>query len=301
VDFKHFQKVIRVSETQNITKAAQSLHISQPSLSAYIAKIEEEIGALLFDRNKSPLELTDAGRIYVKTGKEILHLQQMMRHDIDEVSHGKHGKIKVGIPGSRAAYMLPLIYSPFHKEFPGYTVETQESDSQSLLLGLQRKDIDIAILPLLGFQDDFYWESIYKEELLLIGSKDYLQPEDFDKAGDIIAGQLGKYPFILLKKGHGARHVVDNYFIEQGIKPDILIETSRNSTAMRMAASGQGLAIVPRMTLLINDEVDKLVSYSLPSGGLEWDIVAAMVEKNLEDSVLGRFISVARKALELKL
>ena len=72
MDFKQFQYIIKVAELQNITLAAKELYVSQPSLSNYIKKVEASLGAKIFDRNTSPISLTEVGEKYVQAGRRVL-------------------------------------------------------------------------------------------------------------------------------------------------------------------------------------------------------------------------------------
>lgn len=300
MDFKHYQYILKVAELQSITKAANNLYISQPSLSAFIAKIEDELGAKLFDRNKTPLELTQAGKIFVETGERILHLHEKMIQEINEISLNQKGKIKVGIPGSRGTYMLPLIYPAFHSEFPGIEIEMIENTSKNLAEAVQKGSIDIVVMPRLSKNPNLIYETIYNEELFLISQKHYLKEKDYLSQGVVDFSKLKHYPFILLKRGHGARKALDIFFEEQNMSPQILFETSNNSTALRMASIGEGLAIVPQMTIDICGDVKDIEILKLTEEGLTWNISAVIKKDSQDNYIFGEFIRIAKQVFNNK-
>lgn len=298
MDFKQYQYVLRVAELKSITKAAQSLYVSQPSLSAFIAKTEEELGATIFDRNKTPLELTLAGEIFVETGRSILKLHEKMKGQIIEISQNKRGRLRVGIPGSRAAYMLPLIYPAFHRAFPGVDLKMTEANSTALLSALQKGDMDIAVIPQCSAGNGLFFELIYQEELLLISKKGFLRKEDYKQPGVADIPKAAAHPFILLKRGHGVRRAVDDFFSKHGIVPKILLETGNNSTALRMAIAGEGLAIVPRMTIEISGNMEGAEMLHLTPQGLFWDITAVRRVENRDDYMQNEFTRIARHVFQ---
>lgn len=298
MDFKQYQYVIRVSEKKSFTKAANSLFVSQPSLSAFIAKTEDEVGAMLFARSQNPLELTMAGEVFVQTGKQILQLHKNMQKQIVEIAQNKRGRMRVGIPGSRASYMMPLIYTPFHSTYPGIDFDMVESNSKTLLHMLQKGSIDLAIMPLFPIQDDLYSQLIYKEELLLIAKKDYLSSEDYLKKNTINIKKAANHPFILLKQGHGVRRALDSFFKNYQISPKILFETSNNGTALRIAAAGEGLAIVPKMTLEICNDIKGIEVLHLAPEGFFWDIAAIRKETDKSNVIQNNFVRIAQSVFQ---
>lgn len=283
MEFKQYHYVLKVVELQSITKAANALFISQPSLSHYIAKVENELGAQIFNRTTSPISLTSAGQAYVKTAQEVLILNQQLQEEISDLSSNKKGKIVLGIPSSRASFMLPPILKEFWRRYPGIHIDTIEENSTHLSEYVLQGKADIAILPMVVSDSVLEIDVIYEEELFLIASENVMS--DIHVTKNIIdIKQMEKLPFILLKKKQGLRRTVDIYFSQFGIKPNIVFETSSNETAYRMAALGMGAAIVPQITEKMSSFKPKPNKYSITSRGLRWHI-AAIYRK---DDYLGR-------------
>ena len=92
--WKHY--VLEVYKERSFSKAAQNLFISQPSLSARIKKIEEELGTTLFDRSSCPLQLTESGRIYIEAAQEIAQIEQNVENHINSLNTLKTGHISIG-------------------------------------------------------------------------------------------------------------------------------------------------------------------------------------------------------------
>ena len=293
MEFRKYEYVIAVARCKSMTKAANELFISQPSLSAFIAKIESELGTLLFDRTKNPIRTTLAGEIYVETGKKIIELHNNMRAQIMDINSNNKGRLKVGIPGSRGSYMLPIIYPLFKEKFPNIDIEIIENKSRILMDYIGEKTIDIGIMPKLYDNKDLVFKKMYDEELFLISGDGFIKKEDLISDNIINLQSLQKYKFVMLKKGHGIRTAIDKFFAKNSISPKILFETSNNSTAFRLACKNQSLAIVPKMTIDICSDVKDAEVYRLTKEGLMWEICAIINRERQDDYLLNEFISLA--------
>lgn len=273
MDFRQYQYVLKVAETQNMTRAAGELYITQPSLSHYIARIEEELGTPLFNRNTNPLTLTLAGERYVDTAKMILALNDRLRRDLSDISSQKRGLITVGMSNARATFFLPYVLPEFRNAYPGVDVRTVEVRSELVEEYVLKGRCDMGILPFpVTGKGALEQEVICREELLLVSGKPLGEEEFCGSKPYIDLRRCGDYPFILLKKGHGIRTAAEVLFMEHGIRPPQIFETTSNETAYRLATVDMGLAIVPETTVILAHAVRTPYLYSLSREGVRWEI-----------------------------
>ena len=302
MDIRQMQYILALAEHRNFTKAAKALFISQPSLSAFVAKVEAELGVALFDRSSSPLSLTYAGEVYVRNAEQILNACDVMQKQLSDLSSQKIGRIRLGLPNERAAYMLPLLLPAYNALYPQVTVDVTTMNSAQMIDLLLANRLDIAILPNSRWSKEVMKSDIYSEELVIVGGKDVIRPEHLvdgiETAVDI--AKLEEIPLITLSPRHGVRAFVDAFYSKHGLTPKIIIETTSNMTAFRLATSGMGAAILPRMTVELTRETLNTPIYSLSASGTNWEIVAAQ-RKDAYISQLERdFITVARKVFNAK-
>lgn len=147
MDIRQMQYILTLAEYRSFTKAAKALYISQPSLSSFVAKAEAELGVVLFDRSTSPLTLTYAGKIYTKGAEAIISSCELLQKQLSDISSQKIGRIRVGLPYERAAYMLPLILPEYKKAYPQVAVQVTTSNSAQMIEMLLGNRIDLAIMP----------------------------------------------------------------------------------------------------------------------------------------------------------
>lgn len=299
MDLKQLQYLLTLAKHRNFTKASKALYISQPSLSSYVAKVEDDLGVTLFDRGTNPLTITYAGEIYMKGAEEILDAYRRLENRLSDISAHKIGRIRVALPGDRAAYMIPLILPKYRQLYPDVTVQITPAPSGQIPELLLDNQIDLAILP------DGSWNSqalirndLYSEELVLVAGKDLIREEylieGVRNAVDIY--HLEDIPLIALEPQHSIRSFLDHLFSGNGLRPNIIMETSSLISAYRLATAGLGAAtIIPRMTLeLIRGTQDTPV-YSLGSGGTTWKIVAIRRKDRESGQIERDFITLSRQ------
>ena len=142
---KQYKYVLTLAREGSFSKAADTLNISQPSLSQYIKKIETEIGLELFDRSGGDVKITDAGRIYVEAGQRILDIEHQMENAFTDLTESKTGSLVIGAAPYRAASMLPLIAKRFRSLHPGMHLIVREGTTAELAEGMEHGEYDLAL------------------------------------------------------------------------------------------------------------------------------------------------------------
>lgn len=290
MDFRQLQYINAVAEFQSITKAAASLYISQPSLSHFISKTEEELGVKLFDRSTSPISLTFAGERYIEDAKQILKIHEQMRKQFRDISRNMTGRLRVGMPRERAAYMLPLILPEYQESYPGIEVQLYTAGGKELFDALQKGRIDFMILPHNATEKGLRTFHIYEEELLLVAGKGLVKPHHLldSHTGVVNLGKIADLPLITLQKGHAIRTAIDLLLQEYKVSPPLFMETHSNITCLRLASASLGVAIAPRMTIELARAPAEYEVYSLGIPPVTWEVIAL----TREDAYVG----VAEKA-----
>lgn len=273
MDSKQIQYILKVAECQNITRAAEQLYLSQPALSHFISKTEEELGAKLFNRGTTPLTLTQAGEQYVKTARMILALEEGLYKNIDDMKKGKGGVITLGLSDMRATYILPLVLPQFKRLYPHITVRTVESSSRSVEQNVKDGVVDIGLIPLFDFDPELSSRMIYDEELVLVSTEDLPHQRGAMRSWVAVEELDGK-DFVLLSEPNRIRSAVDTIFLEHGVKPGSIMESSNNMTVYMLATTGMAMGIVPEIVVNLMNPIRVPKIYSLGRGGFHWNVGA---------------------------
>lgn len=134
----------KLSEEGSVTKAAQSLEISQQALSARLAALEKDIGAKLVLRG-TPLSLTPAGQAFLLYAREQQDAQQSLMREIGEVTGGGAGVLKVGVPQMRGRILMPKVIARVRKELPDVSFELTEETNRELIRKVERGEVDLVV------------------------------------------------------------------------------------------------------------------------------------------------------------
>ena len=234
---------VAVVETGSFTAAADKCHVSQPSLSIQIAKLEEEAGGILLERHRGGSRLTARGRLFWPRAQEVLRQLSDSARDLAEFDGLRRGQVTLGSLPTTGAYLLPPLLKAFRSRHPELTVLLREESSPQLVEDLRSGEVDLALIDEAGSAADLKTYPLFSEPLLVA------VPADHRLAGHgaVAVEALADEPLIVMKSGHGFRTIVLDYLARRGIIPRIVYESGGIETVQALVEAGLGISIVPRM------------------------------------------------------
>ncbi|TQR22873.1 LysR family transcriptional regulator [Bacillus safensis] len=248
--------VIEVYRQQSFTKAADQLHIAQPSLSQQMKKLEEELDTPLFIRKYGQVTPTPQGRRFIKRAENILKERDDLLREMGEAAYEIGRELNIGAPAVTGGYVLPGLLKTFCQTYPHVHVQLIEDSPRELEKLLLAGKLDLAILSMPVEYESLKTRQMLTEPLL-IAVPQAAQPWLSEELNEIIkqAGQkemvpfqiLEGIPFIMLKEGYGFRHVVMELCRHHGFQPKVAFETSHIQTAQALVKNELGVTVVPKM------------------------------------------------------
>lgn len=242
MELRHLKYFVAVAEELHFGKAAARVHVAQPPLSRQIRQLEEELGIELFKRTKRSVELTDAGRVFLK---EVYNVLESLERGISKTrlaSRGEAGWLSIGSIGSANYVVLPPILREFRRVYPEVELilHSLESTEQNQMLLEKRVDISFARFSKPG--KGLVFETVYREELVAA-----LPPgHPLARRKAINLADLKNEPFILfptLPSAH-AEFTLQS-FADQGLSPKIIQTVKEMYIALGLVAAGIGVTLVP--------------------------------------------------------
>ena len=296
MDFRQLQYVLKVAECGSITKAANSLRISQPPLSNCIGKVEKELGVLLFDRSVNPIQLTLAGEEYVKEAKRILYIQEQLQKKLQDISQVSRRRVRIGISHERGIFMLPRILPVFRERFPEVSVEVVPGSHKKLSALLSEGMLDIVMLPTIEKTADFRYIDVYEEEIMVCAGAGIVRSEHlYEGKWDMIdPDRCGSIPFIKMEPGHVITHAFDRVFTG---KMNIVFEAYSSAEALRLAAAGMGACLVSQMTMDMIQYDHATRAFSIGPKPMTWSVCACMRKDAYVGSVEKALIQIAQDSM----
>ena len=171
MDFKDLSYVIAIAEQQNITRAAEALFISQPTLTKFLQKLEGELGQKLFRKVGNKFLLTYAGERYVAKSSEILQLKKELDHEMADIIKSNVGELNIAFPAVRGTYMLPCTLPVFKKLYPNVQLKITEAPSSTLEKMLIAGSLDLAFFNAPTKSPEIAYDIITTEEMILLMSQ----------------------------------------------------------------------------------------------------------------------------------
>lgn len=296
---KELSYVIAVAEKGNVSKAAESLFISQPSLSRYIKDLENRLGVQLFQRINNRLILTHAGEKYVETAKKITELYTDLEQDLSGINEELSGRLRVGCAVLRMSYNMPAILKAFINKYPNVDLQLYENyTTKGLEYMLLNGEIDLAIinqrnLPKLNYI------SFFEEELLVA------VPPAQSLAVKGIAKQGCRHPWLDIRLLHNQPYIGLNgeqsisiktreIFAENHITPATVLKVKSVESAFRMAEAGLGCAIIPETVARIPSVPTPPALFSFGNPVTTWDLAIAYREGTVFSNTAVEFINLVK-------
>ncbi|MFC0214791.1 LysR family transcriptional regulator [Paenibacillus chartarius] len=248
MELRQLQYAVQIAAERNFSRAAEKLHIAQPSLSQQLLKLEKELGVLLFHRSTSSVELTHAGTVFVDKAQAILDMIEQLKQEMEDMSQMKRGRLVVGSMPITGTTLLPLVLPVFQAAYPDIEVTLLEETSAELaqLTASGQTDISLLALPL---DESLHYETLLEEEIVLAVPPQHPLAARYGGGvpADVPLDILQAEPFVALKKSQGLRQLTLELCKRAGFEPNIAFESSNMETVQALVAAGMGIAFVPSL------------------------------------------------------
>ena len=271
MNLKQLKYVIVLANTGSFSKAAELLGISQPSLSQYVKKIEQQIGIELFERTGGAVRITDAGRVYIEIGRKILELENQMQNSFLDLSLNKTGSIIVGTSPFRSATLMPAVAADFKKKYPGVHIVVAEMESHELTESAEHGEFDICVTNLPLDNSIFECEMIAEESLVLAVKR----KSELDKylSKQVLYTDEWSYPvidmkilddkqFVMLTDNQLMQKILNYVCAEEGISLQKAVVVKSIEAQIEMVKQGVGAALVPTGIIKLTGRDERISYYS---------------------------------------
>lgn len=271
MDIRQIEYFAEVAKQLNFTKAASTLHISQPSLSKTIKNLEAELGASLFYRGAKQLELTDAGKAFLVNAKNVLGAFENLTTEINDVIDLKKGEIKIGIPPIIGAAFFSILISKYKESYPSIDMILTEVGSNKIKDGVEEGELDIGLICNIPVQNDsFETIKLLKDPLMLIVQKD----NPLAKRKAIEFPHIEKEPFILYRHDFSLHDRIIQACSTHGFHPNIVCESSQKDFMIEMVEAKLGVALLPSIICgQINNDKIVAIPFKNPIVNLELGMI----------------------------
>lgn len=249
VNLEQLQSFVEVARLGNFTRAAENLHLAQPSLSRQIAALEHDLGAELFRRARGRSTLTPAGESLLPLARRMLADAESVRRELAELAGLQRGRVRLGATPTLCVSLVAEVLSAFHAAHPGIELHLSEQGSRRLLDELAGGELDLALITTsdAASTERFTVAPLLVEELVVVSSS---TAAPLTEADGMRLTDVARLPQIAFSATYDLRRTTDAAYRAIGVTPDAVVEGAEMDAVLRFVERGIGVAIVPAMVLL---------------------------------------------------
>lgn len=294
MELRHLRYFVAVAEALNFTKAAENLHLAQPSLTRQIQNLEDELGVRLLDRTKNQVLLTEEGRSFLADARRLVALSLESVKSVQQFSRGESGQLNVGYLFKFNFDLLPTTLATFYKTFPDIAVNLFDMSPAEQLCALEARKVDLGFIGLrppdpLKNSDTLAWECVAQHDVVVVLPAKH----PLAKKRRILLKDLKLLFFVAMsEQTHpGSRAWLSSLCQEAGFTPRILQDVDLESGLMTFVAEGLGVT-------LAREQIKKL-----PHAGVVFRPLAASAKaeywiawhRQNRSKALAQYIEVVKK------
>ena len=241
---------LEIARRGNLSRAAETLHVSQPALTARLQGLETELGSTLFVRGRRGMQLTDAGRAFLPYAQRAMVALDDGASLVAELGRGGAGELVLGAAPAVSTYVLPGLLVRFTQRHPRVRLVVRTGHSEEILEMALRREIDLGLVRELR-HPEIESRPLYEDELVLVAQADH----PFAERGHIGVDEVATARLILFDRTSSYYDLTNAFFREAGVSASGVMELDNIDAAKQMVGQGLGIALLP-MTAVAGELAD---------------------------------------------
>ena len=252
---QQLEYILAVARHGHFGRAADACNVTQPTLSAMIGKLEEEIGAKLFDRNHQPICPTPVGEKVVRQAREVLSQADNIKDIVLEEKQSLEGMFRIGILPTIAPYLLPRFFPQLMKRYPKLDIRVREMKTHEIKEALMQGDIDAGILATIEGLEEYSQTPLFYEKYVgYVSREDTLFKKEVIRTADVASSSQ----LWLLDEGHCFRDQMVRFCqMKSSQTSQLAYNLGSMETFMRMVECGMGITFIPELAAMQLSEPQK--------------------------------------------
>ncbi|NEX21971.1 LysR family transcriptional regulator [Thiorhodococcus mannitoliphagus] len=251
-----------VARLLSFTKAAETLHMTQPAVTFQVRQLEEHFNTRLFDRTHNRISLTEAGRVVYESSERIFEVYAEMENAVREITGEISGALAIGASTTIAEYMLPTLLGDFKERYPEVTVHLKVSNTEGIVSMVESNAIDLGVVEAPVSNKNLVVEVCKQDQLVAIVPPNH----PLATLEEIEVPRLLEFPFICREEGSGTREVISDYLQVQpscNTALKIAMELGSPEAIKGAVEAGMGVSVVSKTTIQKELRLGTLVALQL--------------------------------------
>ena len=258
-----------------------------------IRQLEDEVGVPVFTRTPRRVILTEAGEHLLNRARRILREHDAALAEIAEIAGAEHGRLRIGSASAMfATQQLPKILQKLKEKFTRAEITVSSGTSQKLGDRIMHGEIDIAFVSLPVDNSNLQTELLFSDEIVAIANPKHL----LAKENVISAAQLASENLILGEKGGNTRRMIDEFFAAASVRPNVVMELSRQEAINQMVENNMGVGIAGAKTVAKEIKAGKLISWYIEGAEIKWDLGLARLRGGYYSPIAREFVNLCKES-----
>lgn len=272
MNLQQLEYILAVDELRHFAKAAERCNVTQPTLSAMIQKLEDELDAKIFDRTQQPVQPTLIGKKIIEQARATVHQASLIKDLVKEEEQSINGVFRIAVLPTIAPYLLPRFFPELMEAYPSLDIRVMEMKTRNCLAALQAGGVEAAIIAGPAEGKEFASTPLYYESFFgYVSPKETIYKKELIRSSEISGEKLW-----LLDEGHCFRDQLMRFCqLKSAQSCQIAYKLGSMETFMRMVESGKGMTFIPGLAVMqLSEEQKKLVRpFAIPQPTRQINII----------------------------
>lgn len=289
-----YKTYVKVVETQNLSRTADELGLSQPAVTKQIQALEDMYGVLLLERSGRRLKTTEAGETLYHCARDILKALEKTEKAMEDVSESRKGSLFIGASTIPGQYILPSIVKQFKDRFPNVTISMDIADTDKIFTRVADRELDVGVVGAWVSNrkvDGFAW--LEDELVVIVPQGHHLASKDYVNLKDLLSEK-----WIVREKGSGTRRAIEDFLTAQGVKHDelnVFLEAGSTEAVLAAVESGMGISIISHWAIKRSEGQRSLNSIKLTESGARRFLYVIYPRQKTRRKTVINFLDILRK------
>ncbi|MBX7053868.1 MAG: LysR family transcriptional regulator [Pyrinomonadaceae bacterium] len=293
MEIRQLKAFLAIAEAKTFTAGARRVNVTQAAISMQIRQLEDEVGLPLFTRTPRRVIITEAGEYLLERARKILREHDTALSEIAELGGAEHGRLRIGSASAMfATQQLPGIMQALRVKFPNSELSVSSGTSQALVDKIMHGEIDTAFVSLPVENSSITTDLLFSDEIVAIAHPTHpLANERFISAAALAGEQL-----ILGERGGNTRRMIDDFFNAANVRPNVVMELSRQEAINQMVENNLGVGMAGAKTVSKEVRDGKLVTWGIEGAEIQWELGLARLRGGYFSPIAREFASLCKQS-----
>jgi DNA-binding transcriptional LysR family regulator len=293
MEIRQLRAFLAIAEAKTFTAGARRVNVTQAAISMQIRQLEEEVGLPLFTRTPRRVIMTEAGEYLLERARRIMREHDSALAEIAEVAGAEHGRLRIGSASAMfATRQLPMILQKLKAKFQSAEISVTSGTSQTLVERIMHGEVDIAFVSLPVESTNVTIDPLFSDEIVAIAHPKHPLAKDKFISAATLAGEH----LILGEKGGNTRRMIDEFFDAANVRPNIMMELSRQEAVNQMVENNMGVGIAGAKTVADEIREGRLVSWLIEGAEIKWDLGLARLRGGYYSPISKEFVRLCAES-----